>query len=288
MDVLAYYESLSAELNALKDRVRQIIGKAHWQSDGEWKETMLRSVLRRHLPISVGVGRGFVISPEKSSPQIDILIYDASKPVLYRDGDFVLITADAVWGIIEVKTKLARGNLEESVNQLTKSLEFARREQVSARRRAREVADRGAWVAEHSSGVSSGVPINRSIFGGLFAYETTFSAGRSGAVGKYLAEACGREPNRVIDLVSFGESLFTRWWGSDPQGQARYECWHTYEVVRQAPGYFVSNVLQFITASVTSNRMLWFPAEGKEPFRRHTHPANLEYHVVRDALNAAG
>src|SRR5688572_11633847 len=103
MDPAEYFESLTSEMGALKNRVRQMIGDAHWQTDGEWKETVLRNVLRRHVPNNVGVGRGFVISPIRPSAQIDILLYDTGKPVLYRDGDLVVVTADAVLGLIEVK-----------------------------------------------------------------------------------------------------------------------------------------------------------------------------------------
>jgi hypothetical protein len=108
MNVENYFESISLELKALKDRVRNLIGTNHHNlTDGEWKETILRAILKRHLPSNVEVGSGFVVKPNSSSKQIDILIYDTSKPVLYRDGDLVIITPDSVKGIIEVKTKIS-------------------------------------------------------------------------------------------------------------------------------------------------------------------------------------
>ena len=72
MDPANYYRSLTAETDALKDRVRHLIADAHWLTDGEWKESVLRSVLRRHLPAHIGVGRGFIISPASVSKQIDV------------------------------------------------------------------------------------------------------------------------------------------------------------------------------------------------------------------------
>src|SRR3990172_3909969 len=106
MDTEAHYRSLAAEIEALKNRVRNFIAKSHWQTDGEWKESVLRAIIQRHLPSDVGVGRGFVIKPSASSSQIDVLLYDTSKPLLYRDGDLVFVTVDAVRGIVEVKSKL--------------------------------------------------------------------------------------------------------------------------------------------------------------------------------------
>jgi len=63
MDLNNYFESLGLELDSLKLRVRRLLTSPNWQTDGEWKESVLRQVLRRHLPDTAVVGRGFVISP---------------------------------------------------------------------------------------------------------------------------------------------------------------------------------------------------------------------------------
>ena len=52
-----YFISLSNELSSLKNRVRNFIQGEHWLTDGEWKESVLRSFLRRNLPKSVEIGR---------------------------------------------------------------------------------------------------------------------------------------------------------------------------------------------------------------------------------------
>jgi hypothetical protein len=87
-----YFQSLAIEVEALKDRVRYLIEDQHWQTDGEWKESVIRQVLRRHLPQSVSVSRGFIVTASTASRQIDVLIVDSSKPVLFRDGDLVFVT----------------------------------------------------------------------------------------------------------------------------------------------------------------------------------------------------
>jgi hypothetical protein len=44
MKVKAHFESLNRELEALRDRVRNFsVAKPHWQTDGEWKESVLRA-----------------------------------------------------------------------------------------------------------------------------------------------------------------------------------------------------------------------------------------------------
>jgi hypothetical protein len=83
MDIENYFKNLTTELESLKDRVRLYIGDAHWQSDGEWKESVIRTILKRHLPKNIGVGSGFIVNVEQTTTQIDILLYDNSKPILF-------------------------------------------------------------------------------------------------------------------------------------------------------------------------------------------------------------
>ena len=103
-DFSAYHKSLQAELTAIKDRVRNLI--QHWPTDGAFKESALRSVLRRHLPESLFIGTGFIVTEKDCSQQIDILIVDKECPCLFWDGDLVIVTPEAVRAVIEVKTGL--------------------------------------------------------------------------------------------------------------------------------------------------------------------------------------
>ena len=102
MYVAAYYRSLTMELEALKDRVRKFIQGHHWLTDGEWKESVLRSIIAQRLPDTVKIGRGFVLTESGLTAQCDILLYRADYPVLFREGDLAFITTDAVLSIIEV------------------------------------------------------------------------------------------------------------------------------------------------------------------------------------------
>jgi hypothetical protein len=106
MRVGDYFQSLAGEVDALCNRVRYLIEDHHWQTDGEWKESVVRQILRRHLPSSAVVGRGFVVASAGVSHQIDVFVTDANKPVLFKDGDFTIVTPDAVIGILEVKTRV--------------------------------------------------------------------------------------------------------------------------------------------------------------------------------------
>ena len=49
-DIKKFYESVTAELMSVKDRVRNLIGNAHWLSDGRYKEAILKTIIGRFLP----------------------------------------------------------------------------------------------------------------------------------------------------------------------------------------------------------------------------------------------
>ncbi len=229
-----YFQSLSQELHSLKNRVRSFIRDRHWQTDGEWKESVLRAVLRRHLPKSVQVGRGFVLSGDGPSKQIDILIYDSTKPILFQDGDLVFITRDAVIGIIEVKSSLTSATFRESLRSLCGNAELVQRS--AARERVY----------------------------GLFAFED-----RTGDIQNTLTtlkDVVGASPYRIVHFICLGDSTFIHYWDSEPCDQ-RQPCnkWHAYDLPERAAGYFLHNIIQQVCPqSVDENRALWFPIEGKE------------------------
>jgi len=71
------------------------------------------------LPAHIEPLRGFVVAPQIGSGQIDILLYDNRKPVLFRNGDLVFATPDSVAGIVEVKSNIGnRGVLRDALTSL--------------------------------------------------------------------------------------------------------------------------------------------------------------------------
>jgi len=243
MDVVAYYTSLARELEAVRDRVRNFIGHAHGLTDGEWKESVLRSVLRQHLPGTAVVGRGFVVRPNQQSRQIDVLVYGLSTPILHRDGDLVFVAPDGVRAIVEVKSRIAAGEFGDVAGRL---------------------ADNAAFVA----GGTVRQPSHR-LFAGLFTYETEI--GGTASILASLRDAARGDEARVITHVACGNSCFVRFWWDCPHTSTdhlvgrTYRKWHGYSVQDRAPGYFVGNLVQAVAAdSADFQEDLWFPSEGKE------------------------
>ena len=63
MDMINYFRSVTNEMRAIQDRVRHFISSAHWPSDGDWKESIVRSMLRRSLPKMLGLAMALLSRP---------------------------------------------------------------------------------------------------------------------------------------------------------------------------------------------------------------------------------
>jgi len=111
-----FHKSIGEELLAVKDRVRNLIGMANAGEEGRYKEEILKRVIREHLPEKFSVDTGFILGQKPSvSKQIDIIIHDKEFPVIFRSGDFVIVTGEGVRAIIEVKTKVTPSSLKKVV-----------------------------------------------------------------------------------------------------------------------------------------------------------------------------
>lgn len=254
---IAYHQSLAAEFNATKDQIRNLIGGVHWPSDGGHKEAILRRVLQNKLPETFRVGTGFFSDTSEWSKQIDILITDASKPTLFRNGDFFVVTPDCVRAIIEVKTDLnGSKKIKEVVEKLANDLQKVRR-------------------------------INPLCWAGLFIYEgPQFSDPRFQSqceaktrdLLKSINQVAQNDPMKAINCVTIGSNAFIRFWAQIPGdfgGRLRQMGWQSYifnlERHRDlSPAYFVGNLVMHLTAPEGADiRRAWFPIQdgnGKEEY----------------------
>lgn len=199
----------------------------------------MRAALRGYLPSHIEPLRGFVVTPERGTGQIDVLLYDNRKPVLFRNGDLAFVTPDAVLGIIEVKSRIPdRSRLREALGSLADDAELIR----SARSKEKE------------------------LFVGLFAYQTDLGAAKHREVRGDLQHCARGLRPRIVSYVCLGCSHFTMFWESSPDDlEASYDTWHSYRLPDMAPGYFINNLVATVSAdSIESNLGVWFPAESKE------------------------
>ncbi|MCK5126691.1 MAG: hypothetical protein KAR42_10580 [candidate division Zixibacteria bacterium] len=234
MDVTAYFKSLTLELDALKNRIRNFIDDSHWQTDGEWKESVLRSILTNRLPASVKIGRGFILNGEQVSTQCDVILYNANFPVLFKEGDFVILTKESVLGVIEVKTRINSSNLRQTIRKLA----------------------------------AIGHVIGSQKLLGVFSYETDIE--NHNRVLNIVQTECDQW-EKVISLICLGCSMFVKWWNHYPVerdvvGNLDTESkWQSYKLENMAAGYFLANTIDKVCqGKLHYDSNLWYPEQGKD------------------------
>ena len=242
IDPEEFQKSITNELNIIKNRVRNLIGNAHWGEEGRYKEAVLKNVIKRFLPTNLSLGTGFVIRENnhkhKVSKQIDIVIYDNTVPVLYSEGDFVITTYKNVRGIIEVKTKVRIGELEEIVQKAKENGEL----------------------------------IDKNIFNGIFSYEFEDNI-NSKSIDQVLKKVKG-----YVNHISLGPDIFIRYWRRKKKSKlnlsvnCQNDFYKIYRLKELSFSYFISNLLEISCTSELDDRW-WFlyPVEGtKERYRIRT------------------
>lgn len=113
-------KSWSDEVYAKLDRVSLLIGDRHRPSEGSYRETQLRQLLRRVLPRTFKVSTGFIYGwNEPPSKQLDVIVWRADDGVPFIEEDeFVVVEAEHVEAIIEVKTTATRAELRSALHLL--------------------------------------------------------------------------------------------------------------------------------------------------------------------------
>ncbi|XGV97796.1 MAG: DUF6602 domain-containing protein [Leptolyngbya sp. BL-A-14] len=246
-----YHKSMAAELKAVKDRIRHLIGSNHWLTDGEHKEAVVRKFLRTYLPETFHIGRGFICYSDGTvSTQIDILVTDKNKPTLFKDGELVIVTPDSVEAILEVKTRQdSNCELVETLEKLAEQVGKVRCSSVA------KVCWSGLFVFDANTASST----NRR---SRNPYRDALTAIRQASMG---------DKKKVVNCLALGSDLFVRFWfqGSEVNNPVNGSVWHSYKLRDLAHAYFLSNAVWGISRGVSSEmQYAWFPIEnGKEVHR---------------------
>ena len=239
LNIREYHESISKELDIIKNRVRNLV--QNWSEDGRYKEAILKNIIKRFLPKKYEIGTGFVVKKEdrqdnhKASGQIDLIIYDTHYPVLFSEGDFVIITPEAVRGIIEVKTRLRnRSSLSEAIRKSCKIGKF----------------------------IFKGKKNKNPIFNGIFSYEGFENTNRNNCqnivnlIKNILYEFMNEDneaKNYVVNHISLNRDIFIKSWQFENKLSI-------YKLRNLSFSYFISNLIYYITDEpIIHERDMWFP-----------------------------
>lgn len=212
---LEYQKSIAREFEATKNRVRHLIGSAHWGEEGRYKEIILMNFLRGFLPNTLSVGTGFIKDENMVSTQLDIIIYNPIIANYYLQDDFVIIHPTSVVGIIEVKSNPDKNKIAEAIDKAT----------------------------------SVGRLIEHPIFNGVFIFGNKEKKNNNS--NKLLDNPTENSKFRLslIDALKYDNGLnhlvsndgvFLKKWNEDSKFQS-------YEISELATSYFFSNLLSHIS-----------------------------------------
>jgi hypothetical protein len=111
-------ESWSDEISSRANRVRSLIGDAHWLSDGTHKERLIQEFLVPRLPTSLAVEHGFFLdlAADQVSNEIDLFVRDTSRtaPLLNESG-LSICHPRAVLAYWEVKSDFRSNSLADAL-----------------------------------------------------------------------------------------------------------------------------------------------------------------------------
>jgi hypothetical protein len=250
-----FHKDTATELTSKKDRVRHLIAGGHWLTDGEYKESILRSIISCKLPFSVAACNGFAClnhssnnnDTDQSSGQLDIVLRDREIAPLLEIGDTVFVIPQAIKGIIEVKTNLPGNKLgiRHVIQKLSANVKFIRENGGS------------------------------NCLAGLFIYDENTSSETPHNLLKTLQFVCEGDINRVINYVSYGKRWFVRFWSvSEREAGVPYssdtQAWHLYDLHNLAQAYFINNFVFSLSPSINSQfQSAYFPlVGGKSSYRK--------------------
>ena len=131
-----FLSSNSKELVSKVSHLDDLIGRDHWLSVGNYKESILRNLLSSTLPKKYEVSTGFIIASDREgkilkSKQIDIIVWDSTNYApIFRDGEFAIVPPEACSAIIEVKSKLNSKELYDSLLNIDSLTSFPIRNHI--------------------------------------------------------------------------------------------------------------------------------------------------------------
>ncbi|WP_230135959.1 DUF6602 domain-containing protein, partial [Peribacillus frigoritolerans] len=233
-EIEEFQKTLSRELIAIKDRVRNLIGDAHWGEEGRYKESILKNVISRFLPRNLSLGTGFIITMESEqiirSSQIDLIIYDNSYPLLFSEGDFIITTPESVRALIEVKTSIASGDIIGIISKATENALLA----------------------------------PKSKFNGIFAFERSGIKIQRSKINSNLRQAF-YESKGAVNHLCLGENIFIKYWKSGEKDPLLVDNLYSfYDIHELAFSYFISNLIECVAPEKVFDKS-WFLYPIKKP-----------------------
>lgn len=249
-----FQESITRELEIIKDRVRDLIGDRHWGEEGRFKEAVLKNILRKFLPNNISVGTGFIVDSNNGSDisrQLDIILYDNTCPVLFSEGDFIITTKKNVKGIIEVKSRITATSLRDVIQQFEESIEMLLPFNLYRQTFVRRVRD-----------------YQTTIFLGVFAFEF------DGNIDSTRVDTALTTSRGLVNHFSLGTNIFIRRWRREdgdrlePPVNSQTDFYNIYDINDLSFSYFISNLIDIVSGGLSDRYWFSFPIRGTKELHR--------------------
>lgn len=240
-DLAEYHKTFTHELTAIKNRLRYLIGDAHLPSDGYYHEAILKSVIKKFLPSKFSVGHGFVMNSDRRfTHQIDIIIYDDSSSILFKEEDFVVIPAKCVKAIIEVKRweSMSSTDLKKIITKANENANIICSKHV------------GKSILNNEY----------DLFNGVFLFEENISLRtlETRLKGIYDNSPCTWE--KRVNHICAGSKIFVKLFKEKRSDNSAHQIFKGYELEDLSFSYFISNLLSFLESDILrENDNLLFP-----------------------------
>jgi len=114
-----YYRKIQDEVLVQKDIIKSLIKDQ--RVIGDYYEAIIRDVIRQNVSEAFAVGRGVILAEEgETSRECDIIIYNAIEyGPLFRSGEIIVVSPEAVRCVVEVKGTITRNSLSDAVKNLS-------------------------------------------------------------------------------------------------------------------------------------------------------------------------
>ena len=114
-----YYRKIQEKVLVQRDIINSLIKDQ--RVIGDYYEAIIRDVIRENVAEAFAVGRGVVLSEEgQTSRECDIIVYNAAAyGPLFKSGEIVVISPEAVRCVVEVKGTLTNSHLSDAVKNLS-------------------------------------------------------------------------------------------------------------------------------------------------------------------------
>ncbi len=250
-DLIEYHKTINKEICLLKNKLKFLT--KHSLANGNYREIILSNTIKKHLPLKYSIGTGFIVKQCETrgnhdvSTQVDLMVYDNSYPVLFREGDFSIITTDAVRAIIEVKTEFCCANFEDEYKKALRMGKFV-------------LSDRDL------------VAIPNPFFNGIFYFNNKVSSNSEDIIKEIIMSEHGTlDKNSLTHLaclnhISFSKSFFYKYWPNNNPGYKH----KLYELKDLSYSFFISNLLSFLERkTMKDNSYIWYPQDKTFSCKSH-------------------